>query len=33
MMLISIQSEKIKVDQEMAGELLKHLVKMEARQS
>lgn len=31
-MLMALQSQKMKVDQELAGEMLKHLVKMRAKQ-
>ncbi len=31
-MLIGVQNEKMKVDQELAGEMLKHLVKIRAKQ-
>lgn len=32
-LLVSVQKEKMKVDQELASEMLKHLVKMELKQS
>lgn len=32
-MIISVKSQKMKVDQELAGEMLKHLVKIMAKQS
>ena len=31
-MLMALQSQKMKVDQELAGEMLKHLIKMKAKQ-
>ena len=31
-MLKALQSQKMKVDQELAGEMLKHLIKMKAKQ-
>lgn len=31
-MLVGVQNEKMKVDQELAGEMMKHLVKMRAKQ-
>ena len=31
-MLVGVRNEKMKVDQELAGEMLKHLVKMRAKQ-
>lgn len=31
-MLVGVQNEKMKVDQELAGEMLKNLVKMKAKQ-
>lgn len=31
-MLVGVQNEKLKVDQELAGEMMKHLVKMRVKQ-